>query len=316
MLNTTFYPSYFILVGIPGIEKAFQWISAIFCLCYILSLFGNMVLPAVISASSGLHKPMFIFLALLAVNDALLSSSATPKMLSIFWFKGTHISFVSCLIQMFFIHSFTSFESGLLLGMAFDRYIAICQHLRYSSIMTNDVIIKIAIALITRAVVLFSPCIILIRRFKAFKTNIVDHSYCEHMAIVKLAAANIRVNSALGLTMEFTVLGVDLLLIVMSYCVIFQAVFRLPSKAEARLKTFNTCIPHICVFLSFHGLALFTFLTHQYGKKIPPYIHIILADTYVLLPPTLNPLVYGMKTRQIREQVWKDLCTYGSSLRK
>ncbi|KAM9319679.1 olfactory receptor 52A1-like [Gastrophryne carolinensis] len=315
MLNTTFYPSYFILVGIPGIEKAFQWIAAIFCLCYILSLLGNMVLLAVISASSGLHKPMFIFLALLAVNDALLSSSATPKMLSIFWFKGTHISFVSCLLQMFFIHSFTSFESGLLLGMAFDRYIAICQPLRYSSIMTNDVIIKLGMALITRAVVLVSPCLFLIRRFNAFRTNIVDHSYCDHMAIVKLAAADIRINSAWGLMVAFTILGVDLLLIVISYCVIFQAVFRLPSK-EARLKTFNTCIPHICVFLSFHGLALFTFLTHRYGKKIPPYIHIVLADTYVLLPPTLNPLVYGVKTRQIREQVWKALRSYGSSLRK
>ncbi|XP_068121785.1 olfactory receptor 52A1-like [Hyperolius riggenbachi] len=305
--NTTFYPSFFILIGIPGIEKNYKLISVAFCSSYILSLLGNVFLLAIISASSALHKPMFIFLSLLAPNDALLSTSITPKLLSILWFNDNQIGFDSCLLQMFFIHSFTSIESGLLLGMAFDRYIAICQPLRYDSIMTNSIIIKLAVVLMIRAMVLVGPCIILISTFPAFKTNVVAHSYCEHIAIAKLAAADIRVNSALGLAVAFTILGVDLLFILVSYLAIFHAVFSLPSK-DARLKTFNTCIPHMCVFLSFHGLALFTFLSHRYGKGIPPYIHIILADMYLLLPPMLNPFMYGVKTRLIREQVRKVFC--------
>ncbi|XP_040197290.1 olfactory receptor 52A1-like [Rana temporaria] len=308
--NGTFYPTAFILVGIPGLEGVYKWLGAGVCLCYVLALLGNTMLLTVISASSGLHKPMFIFLSMLASNDALLSTSISPQMLSVFWFQKRHISFESCLLQMFFLHSFTSLESGLLLGMSFDCYIAVCQPLRYGSIMTNSVIVRLVIVLLLRAVALVGPCVVLVKRFPAFKTNVVPHSYCEHMAIVKLAAADIRINSALGLAVAFTILGVDLLFILVSYCAIFHAVFSLPAKA-ARLKTFNTCIPHMCVFLSFHGLALFTFLSHRYGgKRIPPYVHIILADTYLLVPPMLNPIIYGVKTKLIREQVWKALSTY------
>ncbi|CAI9541195.1 unnamed protein product [Staurois parvus] len=311
-VNATFYPTSFILVGIPGLEGVYNWVAAIVCICYVLALLGNMMLLIVISASSGLHKPMFTFLCLLASNDALLSTCIALKLLSVFWFQERLISFDSCLLQMFFIHSFTSLESGLLLGMAFDRYVAICQPLRYGSVMSNAILFKLVIILLLRAVALVGPCVILIKKFPAFKANIVAHSYCEHMVIVKLAAADIRINSALGLTVAFTILGVDLLFILVSYCAIFHAVFSLPSK-DARLKTINTCIPHMGVFLSFHGLALFTFLSHRYGsERIPPYVHIGLADTYLLVPPMLNPIIYGVKTKLIREQVWKALYQYQS----
>ncbi|XP_068121784.1 olfactory receptor 52A1-like [Hyperolius riggenbachi] len=312
--NTTFYPSFFILTGIPGTETTYKWISVVLCSCYIISLLGNMLLLAVISVSSALHKPMFIFLSLLSSNDALLSTSVTPKLLCILWFNNNHISFEACLLQMFFIHNFTAMESGLLLSMAFDRFIAICQPLRYGSIMTNNVIIQLPTVLMVRNVALVASVVILVRKFPAFKTNVVVNAYCEHMAIAKLAAADIRVNSALGLTVAFTILGIDLLFILVSYLAIFHAVFSLPSK-DARLKTFNTCIPHICVFLTFHGLALFTFLTHRYGKGIPSSVHTISGYMYLLLPPVLNPLVYGMKTRLIRVQVREVFCTYQKTFR-
>ncbi|XP_072254667.1 olfactory receptor 52A5-like [Pyxicephalus adspersus] len=306
-VNGTFYPTFFILVGIPGLEASYNWVFAVVCLCYVLGLLGNFILLIVISASPSLHKPMFIFLSLLASNDILLSTIVVPKLLSIFWFQANQISFDCCVAQIFFVHSFSSFESGLLFGMSFDRYIAICQPLRYESIMTKTFIVKLVSVLPIRAVALISPSIIMIRKFPAFKTNIVPHSYCEHIAIVKLAAADIRINSALGLAVAFTIAGADLMFILVSYCAIFRAVFSLPSK-DARLKTFNTCIPHVCVFLSFYGLAIFTFLSHRFGgKRIPPYVHIILADTYLLLPPILNPIIYGVKTKLIRDQVWRAL---------
>ncbi|XP_075053725.1 olfactory receptor 52A1-like [Mixophyes fleayi] len=310
--DSSSHPNFFILVGIPGLENAHKWISIFFCIFYILTMLGNITLLVVISASPGLHKPMFIFLSILASNDILLSTCMAPKVLCIFWFNSRLISFDSCLLQMFFIHSFSSVESGLLFVMAFDRYIAICQPLRYGSTMTNNLIGKLVIVLLVRAAVLVGPCLILIKRFPAFKTNIIEHSYCEHMAVVKLAAADIRINSGYGLFVAFTILSGDLLFILISYSMIFRAVFSLPSK-DSRLRAFNTCAPHICIFLTFYVLAIFSFLSHRYGKRIPPYIHIILSDMYLLVPPMLNPLVYGMKTKQIREQFWKVFCEYWGS---
>ncbi|XP_053313907.1 olfactory receptor 52A1-like [Spea bombifrons] len=304
---TSFYPTFFILVGIPGLQDSQRWVGIVVCLIYIISVIGNMTLVVFISHSHSLHGPMFIFLLLLASNDILLGVSIVPKMLSIFFSGSRLILFDVCLVQMFFLHSFTGIESGLLLAMAFDRYVAICKPLRYSSIVTSRLIVKIIVMLCVRPVVLFVPCILLVKRFKSFKTNIIYHSYCEHMAVVKLADADIRVNSVLGLLVAFTLVGNDLLFISLSYGRIFQAVYRLPST-EARVKAFNTCTPHICVFLSFYTLGIFSFLSHRYGKRIPSYIHIILSDLYLLVPPMINPLMYGMKTKLIREHVWKFLC--------
>ncbi|XP_040278522.1 olfactory receptor 52A1-like [Bufo bufo] len=306
MANSTFYPTYFLLVGIPGLEHEHIWISFPFCFMYVLALLGNIMVIVVILMSPRLHQPMFIFLSMLAFNDCLLSTSVSPKILSIFWFNDRAISFNGCLLQMFFIHSFTGIESGFLLSMAYDRYIAIYKPLQYNSIITTRLITRLVIVFLVRPVVLVSPALVMIRMFPAFKTNIIAHSYCEHMAVVKLAAADIRGNSILGLVVAFTTLGVDLLFILLSYTMIFNAVFRLPSK-DARLKAFNTCTPHMCVFLSFYSMAIFSFLSHRYGKKIPPYVHIIFSDIYLLVPPMLNPLIYGIKTTLIREETWKIL---------
>ncbi|XP_075119335.1 olfactory receptor 52A1-like [Leptodactylus fuscus] len=306
MMNSTFYPTYFLLVGIPGLEHEHIWIFIPFCIIYIFALLGNFLVMVVILVSPRLHQPMYIFLFMLSCNDVLLCTSVAPKILSIFWFNDRAISFNGCLLQMFFIHSFTSIESGFLVSMAYDRYIAIYKPLRYSSIITRRLIVRLVIVILVRAVVLVGPCLLMIKTFPGFRSNIIRHSYCEHMAVVKLADADIRVNSIYGLFVAFTILGVDLLLIFLSYIMIFNAVFRLPSK-DARLRTFNTCTPHISVFLSFYTMAIFSFLSHRYGKNIPPYIHIIFSDIYLLVPPLLNPLVYGMKTNLIREEIWKIL---------
>ncbi|XP_029457550.1 olfactory receptor 52A1-like [Rhinatrema bivittatum] len=299
--STTMYPAIFILVGIPGLEDLHYWIAIPFCVFFIFALLGNSAILTIITTTVSLHESMFIFLSMLALNDVFLCTSVVLKMLGIFWFNFGEIYMDACLAQMFFIHSFTSIESGILLAMAFDRYVAICNPLRYTSILTSNLIVKIGLILLVRATVLVAPCLFLIKRFSFYTTNVISHSYCEHMAVVKLAQADIRINSAYGLFVAFSILGVDVILISLSYVMIFRAVFSLPSK-EARLKAFNTCTPHICVFLMFYALALFSFLSHRYGKNIPSYIHIILSDLYLLLPPSLNPMVYGVKTKQIRER--------------
>uniref|UniRef100_A0A8C9JB66 Olfactory receptor n=1 Tax=Panthera tigris altaica TaxID=74533 RepID=A0A8C9JB66_PANTA len=304
---TVFRPSVLMLIGIPGLETVQCWIGIPFCVMYLIAMIGNSLLLIIIKSERSLHEPMYIFVGMLGVTDIVLGTSIVPKMLGIFWFHVPEIYFDSCLLQMGLIHIFQCIESGILLAMALDRYVAICYPLRHAAIFTHHLVSQIAAVVTLRAAVLGAPCLILIKfRFQFYHTTIISHCYCEHMAIVKMAAENVRVNKIYGLFVAFTVAGFDLTFITLSYVQIFITVFRLPQK-EARLKAFNTCIAHICVFLQFYLLAFFSFFTHRFGAHVPPYIHILFSSLYLLVPPFLNPLVYGAKTKQIRIHLIKML---------
>uniref|UniRef100_A0A2K6EHY2 Olfactory receptor n=1 Tax=Propithecus coquereli TaxID=379532 RepID=A0A2K6EHY2_PROCO len=303
--STTFQPSVLTLIGIPGLESVQFWIGIPFCTMYIIALFGNSLLLVVIKTEHSLHEPMYVFLAMLGATDIVLSTCILPKMLGIFWFHLSKIYFDACLLQMWLIHTFQCIESGILLAMALDRYVAICDPLRHATIFTHQLLTQIGVGVTLRAALLVAPCLILIKCWlKFYRTTVVSHSYCEHMAIVKLAAEDVRINKIYGLFVAFSILGLDIIFITLSYIRIFITVFNLPQK-EARLKAFNTCIAHILVFLEFYLLAFFSFFTHRFGSHIPSYIHILLSNLYLLVPPLLNPIVYGVKTKQIRDGVSK-----------
>ncbi|XP_047609731.1 olfactory receptor 52A5-like [Phacochoerus africanus] len=311
--DTVFMPSVLRLTGIPGLEPVQAWIGIPFCAMYILALFGNSLLLVAIKSERSLHEPMCLFLAMLAATDVTLSTCILPKMLGIFWFHLPEIDFDACLFQMWLIHSFQCIESGVLLAMALDRYVAICDPLRHAAIFTHQLVTRIGVAVTLRAALLVAPCLILIKcRLKRYRTTVVSHSYCEHMAVVKLAAEDVRINKIYGLFVAFIVLGFDIIFITLSYIRIFVTVFSLPQR-EARLKAFNTCIAHICVFLEFYLLAFFSFFTHRFGFHIPPYVHILLSNLYLLVPPLLNPVVYGVKTKQIRDRVSRMFRSVGAS---
>uniref|UniRef100_A0A8D2B2B1 Olfactory receptor n=1 Tax=Sciurus vulgaris TaxID=55149 RepID=A0A8D2B2B1_SCIVU len=306
---TVFMPPVLTLIGIPGLEFVQCWIGIPFCAMYIMAMIGNSLLLFIIKSEPSLHEPMYILIGMLAVTDIALASSIMPKMLGIFWFHVSEIYFDSCLFQMWLLHTFQGIESGILLAMALDRYVAICYPLRHATIFTLKLVVQLGTVVILRAAILVAPCLVLIKyRLPFYHTTIISHTYCEHMAIVKLAAGNIRVNKIYGLFVAFTVTGFDLTFITFSYSQIFVTVFQLSQK-EARLKAFNTCIAHIFVFLQFYLLALFSFFTHRFGSHIPPYIHILFSSMYLLVPPFLNPLVYGVKTKQIRTNVVKLCCS-------
>ncbi|XP_012641926.1 olfactory receptor 52A5 [Microcebus murinus] len=303
--GSVFMPSVFTLIGIPGLEAVQCWIGIPFCAMYLTAVTGNSLILVIIKSENSLHIPMYILLAMLAATDMALSTSILPKMLGIFWFHLQEISFDACLLQMWLIHSLQAIESGILLAMALDRYVAICDPLRHATIFSQQLLTYIGVGVIFRAAILIVPCLVLIKcRLKLFLSTVVFHSYCEHMAIVKLAAEDTRVNKILGLFVAFAILGFDIIFITLSYVLIFITVFQLPQK-EARFKALNTCIAHICVFLQFYLLAFFSFFTHRFGSHIPPYVHILLSNLYLLVPPFLNPIVYGVKTKQIRDQVVK-----------
>ncbi|KAM6158475.1 olfactory receptor 52L1 [Rhynchocyon petersi] len=294
-------PSFF-LVGIPGLEESQHWIALPLGVLYVLALIGNVTILFIIWIDPSLHQPMYLFLVMLATIDLVLASFTAPKALAVLLTHAHDIGYNVCLIQMFFIHAFSSMESGVLVAMALDRYVAICHPLRHSTILHSEVIGRIGVVVLVRGLLLLTPFPILLRRLIFCRTTIVGHAYCEHMAVVKLACSDTTVNRAYGLAVALLVVGFDVLVIGISYVLILQAVLKVPG-GEARLKAFSTCGSHVCVILIFYVPGMFSFLTHRFGQRVPHHIHVLLATLYLLVPPALNPLVYGVKTRQIRQRV-------------
>ncbi|XP_034344065.1 olfactory receptor 52D1-like [Arvicanthis niloticus] len=298
------HPSTFILIGIPGLEAAHIWISIPFCMVYVLALVGNSSLLFIIKTDASLHEPMYLFLCMLAVANLVVCTTAVPKLLSLFWFHDGEIRFEACLTQIFLIHSCSTMESGFFLAMAFDRYVAICNPLRHSAILTHTLTGGIGLAVVLRGIALLSPHPFLLRWLPYCKTNIISHTYCEFMALIKIACAETSIRRAYSLIVAFLTGGVDFILIICSYVLILNTVFHLPSK-DVRLKTLGTCGSHVCVILVSYTPAFFSFLTHRFGHKVAPQVHIFVANIYLLVPPMVNPIIYGVRTKKIRNRFLK-----------
>ncbi|XP_038237425.1 LOW QUALITY PROTEIN: putative olfactory receptor 52P1 [Dermochelys coriacea] len=296
-----------ILMGIPGLEAAHIWISIPFSLFYIISLFGNFMLLFIVGKEQTLHKPMYLLLCMLALTDIGTSTSVVPKALCIFWFNLKGITVFGCLTQMFFLHSVSIMQSAVLVTMAFDRYVAICTPLRYATILTNARIATLGLVGLIRAVLFILPLPLLLSRQPFCDNHIIPHTYCEHIAVAKMSCGDTTVNRTYGLVMAFVVIGLDLTLVALSYGLIIRAVLRISSK-KAYKKALNTCTAHICVMMTSFTLFFFSTLTHRFGQSITPYVHIILANLFFLIPPMLNPIIYGVKTKELRDKVVKYTC--------
>ncbi|XP_037745712.1 olfactory receptor 52N2-like [Chelonia mydas] len=299
--------SSFILTGIPGLETAHSWISIPFSMFYILGLLLTSMVLFVVGKEQTLHEPMYLLLCMLELTEISASTAIVPKALCIFWFNLKVITVGGCLTQMCFIQVVSVIQSAILTTMAFDRYVAICNPLRYATILTNARIAKLGLVCLVRAVLFILPLPLLLSRLPFCASRIIPHMYCDHMAVAKMSCGDITVDRIYILFVVFTVFVFDMTLIAVSYGLIIRAVLRIPSK-EAHQKALNTCTAHISVLLISSTLALFSHLKHWFSQGITPYVHVIFSSLYFLLLPMLNPIIYGIKTKELRDKVCKYIC--------
>lgn len=306
--NTTMEtPATFFLVGIPGLQSSHLWLAISLSVMYTTALLGNTIIMAVICMDSTLQEPMYRFLCVLAAVDIVMASSVVPKMVSIFSSGDSFISFSACFTQMYFVHAATAVETGLLLAMAFDRYVAICKPLCYKRILTPQVMLGMIVAIIIRAVIFVTPLSWMVSHLPFCGSTVVLHSYCEHTAVAKLACADPMPSFLYSLIGSSIIVGSDVVFIAVSYNLILQAVFGLSSK-NTQLKALSTCGSHMGVMALFYLPGMASIYVAWLGKSIVPlHTQVLLADLYLVIPPTLNPIIYGLRTKQIRERIWSML---------
>uniref|UniRef100_A0A8C3PA41 Olfactory receptor n=1 Tax=Chrysemys picta bellii TaxID=8478 RepID=A0A8C3PA41_CHRPI len=290
----------FLLTGLPSHGDTHLWISIPFCFMYIISIIGNSVILFTVKTDPSLHEPMYIFLSMLAITDLGISITTIPTILGIYLFNSREISLNACLAQLFFIHLLQYIESSVLLLMAFDRFIAIHNPLRYTSILTLPRIAKMG--LVAVAMVIILPLPLLLKRFPNCRDNVLSHSYCLYQEVMKMSCSDITVNSIYGLFTKLLLMGLDSVLIFLSYVMILKTVLSIASHAEC-LRALNTCVSHFCAVLLFYTPEISLSVIHRFGKGSSPLLQILLGYMSLLLPPLMNPIVYSVKSKHLRARI-------------
>ncbi|ELW63705.1 olfactory receptor 51V1 [Tupaia chinensis] len=294
--------STFLLTGFPGLEEEYPWLSIPFSCIYVTILSGNCLVLHVIRTEPSLHEPMFYLLAMLALTDLCMGLSTVHTVLGILWGLSQEISLDACIAQTFFVHGLSGMESGVLLAMAFDRFTAICNPLRYASILTNTRIINLGVAILGRSFLLIIAPIVRLKFFIYCRPHILSHSFCLHQDLLRLACSDIRFNSFYTLALVMCILFLDSVFILISYILILYSVLTIASRDE-RFKSLQTCVSHICAVLVFYIPIIGLTLVHRFGKHLSPVVHVLMGNIYILFPPLMNPIIYSVKTQQIRSRI-------------
>uniref|UniRef100_A0A8C6MVR8 Olfactory receptor n=1 Tax=Mus spicilegus TaxID=10103 RepID=A0A8C6MVR8_MUSSI len=292
----------FLLTGFPGLEAAHHWISIPFFVIYISVLLGNGTLLYLIKDDHNLHEPMYYFLAMLAGTDLTVTLTTMPTVMAVLWVNHREIRHGACFLQAYIIHSLSIVESGVLLAMSYDRFVAICTPLHYNSILTNSRVIAIGLGVVLRGFLSLVPPILPLFWFSYCRSHVLSHAFCLHQDVMKLACADITFNRIYPVVLVALTFFLDALIIVFSYVLILKTVMGIAS-GEERAKALNTCVSHISCVLVFYITVIGLTFIHRFGKNAPHVVHITMSYVYFLFPPFMNPIIYSIKTKQIQRSV-------------
>ncbi|XP_076970871.1 olfactory receptor 51B4-like [Tamandua tetradactyla] len=292
----------FLLTGFLGSEAIHHWIAIVFVVIYFSIIFGNGTLLFLIRNDHRLHEPMYYFLAMLAGTDLGMTLTTMPTVLGVLLLDRREIAHGACFTQSYFIHTLAIVESGILLAMAYDRFVAICTPLRYNTILTNSWVIRLGLGVLARGFVSIVPPILLLYWFPYCRSHVLSHAFCLHQDVMKLACADITFNRVYPVILVALTFFLDALIILFSYILILKTVMGIAS-GEERAKALNTCVSHVSCVLVFYITVIGLTFIHRFGKYVPHMAHITMSYVYFLFPPSVNPIIYSIKTKQIQRSI-------------
>ncbi|XP_064360149.1 olfactory receptor 14C36-like [Dromaius novaehollandiae] len=269
---------------------------------YLAALLSNSLIIAAMACDHHLHTPMYFFLLNLSLLDLGSISTTVPKSMANSLWNSRTISYSGCAVQIFLFLFFLAAEYSLLTVMAYDRYMAICRPLHYSTLMSSRACVKMAAAAWASGF-LYA----LLHTANTFSIplcqgNTVDQFFCEVPQILKLSCSDAYSWEA-GVSVVSACLALGcFIFIVVSYVQIFTAVLRIPSE-QGRHKAFSTCLPHLAVVSLFLSTATFAYLKPP--SLSSPALDLVVAVLYSVVPPTVNPLIYSMRNKELKDALRK-----------
>ncbi|XP_075784958.1 olfactory receptor 5AR1-like [Pelodiscus sinensis] len=292
----------FILSGLTDRPELQVPLFLVFLMIYIVTLVGNGGMISLITTDPRLHTPMYFFLRNLSFSDLCYSSIISPKMLQIFLAERKSISRTACAVQMYFFIYFADLECLLLVVMAYDRYVAICNPLLYTVTMSRQLCSQLVAGVCVVGLVdaLIETCFTF--RLSFCRSNVINHFYCDTPPLLVLSSSDTFISETVILTFVGFIVVSSVVIVLLSYFYIISSILQIRS-AEGRRKVFSTCSCHLTVVGMFHGSQLFMYLR-------PPSSYSMETDKiasvfYTLVIPMLNPLIYSLRNREVKDALRK-----------
>ncbi|XP_008051189.1 olfactory receptor 11L1 [Carlito syrichta] len=288
-----------------GFQNLFEWqilLFVIVLLIYFFTITGNVVIITVVSKEQQLHSPMYTFLKHLSFLEIWYTSTIVPLLLANLLSQGQAISFSACMAQLYFFVFFGATECFLLAMMAYDRYLAICSPLHYSSFMSSDVCTKlVAISWLTGVGTGFLPSL-MISSLDFCGPNQINHFFCDLLPLIQLSCSSVYVTEVTIFILSIAVLCICFFLTLGSYVFIVSSILRIPS-ASGRMKTFSTCGSHLAVVSIYYGTMISMYV--RPNAHLSPEVNKIISVFYTVVTPLLNPVIYSLRNKQFKEVVRK-----------
>ncbi|XP_055972168.1 olfactory receptor 2D3-like [Sorex fumeus] len=291
------YVTEFILLGLSQDPQTQVLLFVIFLIIYVLTVLGNLLIIVLIHIDSRLHTPMYFFLRNLSFADLCFSTTTVPQVMVHFLAKRKAISFAGCSTQIFVLLLVGCTECALLAVMSYDRYVAVCKPLHYSTIMTHGVCVLTALGSWVSGVLisLVDTTFTLLLPYRG--NNVINHFFCEPPALLKLASADTYSTEMTIFAMGVIILLAPVSLILVTYWRIISTVIRMQS-GEGRLKVFSTCGSHLIVVVLFYGSGIFAYMRPN-SKEMSERDKTI-SVFYSLVTPMLNPIIYSLRNKDVK----------------
>ncbi|XP_066486605.1 olfactory receptor 6E1-like [Tiliqua scincoides] len=293
----------FILVGFTNIRWLQILLFFLLFITYLFTVVGNVLIIFITLSDHRLQTPMYFFLRNFSVLEISFISSSTPKVLYNLA-SGTYtISVAGCFAQAFFYFVVGTTEFFLLATMSFDRYVAICNPLRYTTIMNRQFCIQLVLGSWIFSFLYLIVPLILLFRLPFCGPNVINHFFCDNIPLIKLACTDTQTLELLDfLLATFSVLG-TLTVTIVSYIKIISTIMRMPSTA-GRQKAFSTCASHLTVVFITYGSCIFMYVkpSQSWGLDLSKTVGVLNN----VISPLLNPFIYSLRNKQVKEAL-KDI---------